>query len=449
MKKIFSLILLLAVFALHAGAQRLSVEATLKGKAPEGLQLFLMSIGQSGKNSIDTVHIRGNKAQVSVPVSPYHVYKLVGVAGQSQMIRPLCLMDKKGKASFSFSFKDKSMVVSGVNSDSKALMAFDDHVTAVAKDLWMKGRQLSADSVRLLVGSYVPKAAALCSQYKTSPSITEYMNVWASATTFENLESIRFITGKDAKTLGFDMPQQVKTLCGCLNCQSAQAFDASSRMVLSSVPEGTLSERIARVEAMNCCCVNPELKRNVENALLSKHVSSFNYSSGFEEGLAELKSLTAKYQLDPKWVREFEARRASVSGKPFPAGVDLYDLQGNKVDFAQFRGKYVYVDLWASWCVPCIREIPHLKQLEKELQNPDVVFLSVSVDTSADAWKKKVKQLGLEGNLLNNRDNKLCDALNVKGIPFFLIYDRQGNLHTYNAPRPSDVRLKPLLESLK
>ncbi len=449
MKKIFSLILLLTIVVLQAGAQRLSVEATLKGKAPEGLQLFLMSIGQSGKNTIDTARISGNKAQVNVPVSPYHVYKLVGVAGQSQMIRPLCLMDKKGKATFSFSFKDKSMLVSGVNNDSKALMAFDDHVTAIAKDLWMKGRQLSADSVRLLVESYVPKATALCNQYKTSPLITEYMKVWASTTAFENLESIRFITGKDAKTLGLDMGQQVKTLCGCLNCHSAQAFDASSRLVLASIPEGTLSERIAALETLSCCCVNKDLKRNVENALLSKYVSSFNYSAGFEEGLQTLKSLTEKYQLDPKWVREFEARRASVSGKPFPADVELYDLQGNKVDFAKFRGKYVYIDLWASWCVPCIREIPHLKQLEKELQNPDVVFLSVSVDNSVDAWKRKVKQLGLEGNLLNNKDNKLCDALNVKGIPFFLIYDRQGNLHTYNAPRPSDVRLKPLLEILK
>ena len=112
-------------------------------------------------------------------------------------------------------------------------------------------------------------------------------------------------------------------------------------------------------------------------------------------------------------------------------------------------GKYVFIDLWASWCIPCIKEIPHLKQLEKDLQNKDVVFLSISIDTNVAAWKKKVAALGLEGELLNNQDNKLCESLNVSGIPFFLIYDKEGKLYKYNAYRPSDMRLKPLLEGLK
>ena len=124
-------------------------------------------------------------------------------------------------------------------------------------------------------------------------------------------------------------------------------------------------------------------------------------------------------------------------------------MSGNKVDFAKFRGKYVYVDMWASWCVPCIREIPHLKSLEKDLQSNDVVFVSISIDTKEDAWKKKAAALGLDGNQLINKDNKLGEALNVSGIPFFIIYDKEGKLYKYNAPRPSDVRTKPLLESLK
>ena len=60
------------------------------------------------------------------------------------------------------------------------------------------------------------------------------------------------------------------------------------------------------------------------------------------------------------------------------------------MDFAQFRGKYVYIDLWASWCVPCCREVPHLQKLEKELENKDVVFLSISIDQNPSAWKKKM-----------------------------------------------------------
>lgn len=99
--------------------------------------------------------------------------------------------------------------------------------------------------------------------------------------------------------------------------------------------------------------------------------------------------------------------------------------------------------------MPCIKEIPHLKKLEEELQNKDVVFLSVSIDRSEEAWKKKVSELGLKGNLLIDREGRLANAMNVKGIPFFLIYDRDGRLYKYNAYRPSDTRLKPLLEGLK
>ena len=73
----------------------------------------------------------------------------------------------------------------------------------------------------------------------------------------------------------------------------------------------------------------------------------------------------------------------------------------------------------------------------------------ISIDTNVAAWKKKVAALGLEGELLNNQDNKLCESLNVSGIPFFLIYDKEGKLYKYNAYRPSDMRLKPLLEGLK
>lgn len=101
-------------------------------------------------------------------------------------------------------------------------------------------------------------------------------------------------------------------------------------------------------------------------------------------------SLTERFQLDTKYLGEFKVRKSSIAGTPFPADVVLTDLQGKKVDFAKYRGKYVFIDLWASWCIPCIKEIPHLKQLEKDLQNKDVVFLSISIDTNVAAWKKKV-----------------------------------------------------------
>jgi thiol-disulfide isomerase/thioredoxin len=124
-------------------------------------------------------------------------------------------------------------------------------------------------------------------------------------------------------------------------------------------------------------------------------------------------------------------------GADFPDDVVLVDSEGHKMDFSTFKGKYVYIDLWASWCSPCCREVPYLQALEKELKGSDIVFVSISTDTDVEAWKNRMAELKMHGNQFIDRDNELCNILNVGGIPFFVIYDKEGKLHTYGAMRPS------------
>ena len=77
-------------------------------------------------------------------------------------------------------------------------------------------------------------------------------------------------------------------------------------------------------------------------------------------------------------------------------------------------------------------------------------FVSISTDASEDAWKKKLKEKNMHGNQFWNPDGTLGKALNVKGIPFFAIYDPQGNLYMYGAPRPSQgPGVVELLKGLK
>ena len=97
-----------------------------------------------------------------------------------------------------------------------------------------------------------------------------------------------------------------------------------------------------------------------------------------------------------------------------------------------------------------MREVPELQKLEAQLKNKNVTFVSVSIDASEDAWKKKLKEKDMHGHQLWNPEGTLGRALNVKGIPFFAIYDPQGKLYMHGAPRPSQgPGLKILLENLK
>ena len=106
--------------------------------------------------------------------------------------------------------------------------------------------------------------------------------------------------------------------------------------------------------------------------------------------------------------------------------------------------------MWASWCVPCLREVPVLQELEKKLKNKKVAFVSISIDASKEAWLKKLEEKNMHGHQLWNPESTLGKALNVKGIPFFAIYDPDGNLYMHGAPRPSQgPGLVELLEGLK
>jgi hypothetical protein len=84
------------------------------------------------------------------------------------------------------------------------------------------------------------------------------------------------------------------------------------------------------------------------------------------------------------------------------------------------------------------------------LEGSDVVCVSISTDTDEDAWKAKLQEANMHGNQLRDRDGSLGTALNVGGIPFFVIYDKEGKLHIYGAQRPSSGdAIKQFLLNLK
>lgn len=395
----------------------------------------------------DSVSVENGTIQTETSPSSIQVYKVVGVTQQRQIILPLSLKETAGKASLNLTFAaDGNLTVDKANAETSALMAFNDLYVGRAKQMWMAGKTMSDTDLRNLIMGYTASADSLVNVYHPSSSIDQYLHLWAATLTFEGIENVKFATGREVAGLGIDPKAENEKLLKCVDCDMASAFESAPRLALSVIPQGSLADKITAIESQ---VKNKGLKVRVEDLLLNKYISTFNYADNYAEGLQELTSLTERFQLDTKYLGEFKVRKSSIAGTPFPADVVLTDLQGKKVDFAKYRGKYVFIDLWASWCIPCIKEIPHLKQLEKELQNKDVVFLSISIDTNVAAWKKKVAALGLEGELLNNQDNKLCESLNVSGIPFFLIYDKEGKLYKYNAYRPSDMRLKPLLEGLK
>ncbi|WP_292265423.1 TlpA disulfide reductase family protein [Butyricimonas sp.] len=126
------------------------------------------------------------------------------------------------------------------------------------------------------------------------------------------------------------------------------------------------------------------------------------------------------------------------------------DKNGKDVSLSDFKGKVILVDVWATWCNPCRAEIPHLKRLEEEMCDTDIVFLGVSVDKAKDQqkWLDFIKQEQLGGiQLFASGWGKITKDYKINGIPRFMVFDKNGNIVSIDAPRPSSSELKKMLEA--
>jgi len=110
--------------------------------------------------------------------------------------------------------------------------------------------------------------------------------------------------------------------------------------------------------------------------------------------------------------------------------------------FKKYKGKVIYVDFWASWCVPCRNEMPNAAILKDKLKGEGIVFLYFGYNDKETAWMKARNQLGIEGEhyLLNEKMIKAVDELfGINGIPHYAIIDKEGKIVSKRADRPSDV----------
>jgi len=113
------------------------------------------------------------------------------------------------------------------------------------------------------------------------------------------------------------------------------------------------------------------------------------------------------------------------------------DVNGNTRSFRDFRGKYVLVDFWASWCGPCRREMQTLLPIYEDLKGEDLVFVSVSLDDRRENWVKMMEEEDLPWTMLWNEKgfskraeapNEVQRAYGFLQIPFIMLLDKKGRI---------------------
>jgi thiol-disulfide isomerase/thioredoxin len=132
---------------------------------------------------------------------------------------------------------------------------------------------------------------------------------------------------------------------------------------------------------------------------------------------------------------------------------DYLNFKGGNTKLSDFNGKYVYIDVWATWCGPCIAEIPFLKKVEEKYEGKNIAFVSISVDVQKDfeKWKKFVKDKQLGGIQLfadKNWNSDFIKSFGINSIPRFILIDPSGKVVSADAARPSDSKLSEQLDAL-
>ena len=150
------------------------------------------------------------------------------------------------------------------------------------------------------------------------------------------------------------------------------------------------------------------------------------------------------------FLKSFFAEREEVSPGNPAVPFTIPNQYGNPVSMEDFKGKYVLLDFWASWCIPCLDEFPYMRKLYSEYDRDQFEIVAISIGEDSLRWRQSINRFKNPWPQLyagKGFEQETFEAYKGGGIPFYILVDPSGNIERYNDIRPS-FNLPEVLDSL-
>lgn len=178
-----------------------------------------------------------------------------------------------------------------------------------------------------------------------------------------------------------------------------------------------------------------------ENKYISEHLNSALSLSLLAERVqanyVEMQSVFNKLSKNLKdspegqrLVKRLEVLKHREIGEPM-LNFTQANAEGQPVSFSDFKGKYVLIDFWASWCGPCRAENPNVLKAYNTYKDKNFTVIGVSLDDNGDKWKKAIKEDGIpwtQVSDLKGSNNEIAAYFGINSIPSTLLIDPQGKI---------------------
>jgi len=185
---------------------------------------------------------------------------------------------------------------------------------------------------------------------------------------------------------------------------------------------------------------------------------SITYTNNLGEYYRKFMSYSTNEEHKKAITETYDKLKLTARGMDSPKFVDYQNYKGGTTSFDDLigHGKYLYIDVWATWCGFCKKEIPLLKRFEQQYEDSNIEFVSINVDTQdkLKKWKETIEEKEMGGVQLFAGDKhenlQFTKDYLIKGLPRFILIDPEGKIITANAPRPSDGdKLEEILDALE